>query len=583
MLFYLLHTTIAALLARTARPLRHGEPRQVSIHLVILNFNGRALLAECLPSVVEAAARSRHPCRVSVLDNSSTDDSCVWLAEHFPQVTCYVRPNAGLVSYNALLAELPEQVVVLLNNDIRLADDAIDPLVEPLLYPGNAISEPCFATAPRAWLGDGVTHEGFRTGVCWRWGLVQATARFPGAARFADKAGDTAMAGAVLAVDRARFVALGGFDPLYLPGRIEDLDLGYRAFQAGYVIRYVPASRAWHLGGATFNTALGSATSHRLALRNTLLFQWKHLRAPRHWLTQLIALPVRVVRELLCAPWQDDEQRWLFTSALLAALPKFLFALRSPFRHAQSIGREREFFARYNIPQLQAQLTGVDPAVDEERRWRRHPISRWYLRPIVERCVELLAPGGVRPLMITVAGAGSAALACWAMVTSLPLVIAAICVWFAWVCDRLDGPLARRQQTASETGARWDANLDELGDLLLHVATAAVASRQSMSLLPWFALAGFLIGKGLLLRGMTIAADTPSSFSQSAPLTGWRRLYHLPGNTDVRTHLLLAALLTGCLTAELVLIAAYYATRAAVVWAKRSKPYRRWLTIEGAT
>jgi elongation factor G len=67
-----------------------------------------------------------------------------------------------------------------------------------------------------------------------RRGLVQATAIFAGAEQIAGRSGPTASAGAALAVNRRVFCALGGFDPLYLPGRIEDLDFAYRGFLAGY-------------------------------------------------------------------------------------------------------------------------------------------------------------------------------------------------------------------------------------------------------------------------------------------------------------------------------------------------------------
>ena len=43
--------------------------------------------------------------------------------------------------------------------------------------------------------------------------------------------------GPVLAVDRAKFLALGGYDPLYFPGRIEDLDLGFRGWMAGALFK----------------------------------------------------------------------------------------------------------------------------------------------------------------------------------------------------------------------------------------------------------------------------------------------------------------------------------------------------------
>ena len=38
----------------------------------------------------------------------------------------------------------------------------------------------------------------------------------------------------LLAVDLERFLAIGGYDRLYHPGRIEDLDLGFRGWMAGW-------------------------------------------------------------------------------------------------------------------------------------------------------------------------------------------------------------------------------------------------------------------------------------------------------------------------------------------------------------
>ena len=49
-------------------------------HILVLNYNGRGLLGECLPSIVEAAVRAPVACRVTVVDNSSSDGSCEWVA-----------------------------------------------------------------------------------------------------------------------------------------------------------------------------------------------------------------------------------------------------------------------------------------------------------------------------------------------------------------------------------------------------------------------------------------------------------------------------------------------------------------------
>ena len=80
-----------------------------------------------------------------------------------------------------------------------------------------------------------------------------------------------------MAVDRRRFLAIGGYDPIYFPGRIEDLDLGFRGWMAGYRGYYVPESVAYHRGFGTFGPELGEAVCDELASRNSLIFMWKNI------------------------------------------------------------------------------------------------------------------------------------------------------------------------------------------------------------------------------------------------------------------------------------------------------------------
>jgi GT2 family glycosyltransferase len=362
------------------------------LDVVVLNYNGKPWLAECLPSVVHAAQCSRHQCTVVVIDNDSTDDSRRWLAEHFPQVEVRHEPNRGLCSINRVLAGRTAPIAVLLNNDVKLRHDALDPLVAPLvarlvapreihllepdtnpkpssnaqLHGGpqsNRISRPgdhpnsttapaidsrrCFMTAPLCWRFDGQTYEGQKTAVQWRWGLVQATSHFAGHESGIHVPGLTASAGAALAVDRRVFLELGGFDPLYLPGRIEDLDLCFRAYQAGYRALHVPQAIAWHWGAASFESEFGSDENLHLALRNTLLFQWKNLRSTRHVVAHLAAMPLRLLRDLWRAPRMPAQQRWAFSRAWIAALKRWRMHIPGECPAVRDTPAERRFFREF--------------------------------------------------------------------------------------------------------------------------------------------------------------------------------------------------------------------------------------------
>jgi len=328
------------------------------VHLLILNYNGRGLLAECLPSILRAAAASRHRCEVVVIDNDSSDDSVAWLAERFPEVRIVRRPNRGLCSFNDVVAELAGRVALLLNNDVKLDADCIDPLIAPLLEPQSPLQPPCFMTVPLCRQFDGKTYEGLKTAVRWRWGLVQATALYPGHEATIHQADWTGSAGSILAVDCRRFVELGGFDPVFLPGRLEDLDFAFRGYLAGYHAQYVPEALAYHRGMGTFGPVFGREGCDHLALRNTLLFQWKNLRHPLHLGRQMLGLPLRLALDFGRAPWVGRQRRWMFIRALFGALARLGELQATPYRTA-AVSRERDFFRRFHPQRLGTRQLGA--------------------------------------------------------------------------------------------------------------------------------------------------------------------------------------------------------------------------------
>jgi GT2 family glycosyltransferase len=311
-----------------------------STQILVLNFNGRALLEECLPSIVEAARRSPIPCGVTVVDNGSTDDSLAMLARDWPEVGVVVEPNRGLASFNSVLARMVEPVVLLLNNDVKLAPEAVGPLLKVLGRHPDAL----FA-APACWTFDGRDYEGMRTRVRTRFGLVQGLSRVPGHESWINLPDLTASAGPVLAVDRIKFLELGGYDPIYFPGRIEDLDLGFRGWMAGTRGYYVPSSVAYHKGFGSFEPAFGLHGIDRLATRNTLLFAWKNLSGAR-LLAHLAWLPIRLIHALM-------TRRWSFVVAFREALGRLAEVIQS--RRNQAVGRrdwtERQeaFFRRFSF------------------------------------------------------------------------------------------------------------------------------------------------------------------------------------------------------------------------------------------
>ena len=97
--------------------------------IVILNWNGRKMLAEYLPTVIEY---SRDEAEIIVADNASTDGSVSWLKETFPQVRQIILDrNYGFAEgYNRALKQVDAEYYVLLNSDVRVTHHWLTPLIE---------------------------------------------------------------------------------------------------------------------------------------------------------------------------------------------------------------------------------------------------------------------------------------------------------------------------------------------------------------------------------------------------------------------------------------------------------------------
>ncbi len=275
--------------------------------IIVLNYNGKELLQRFLPSVIASAKASVYPCAVSVLDNCSTDGSVDFLKKEFPEVGIfYARENKILCSYNEMVRDLTEDIVILLNNDIEPEKRFVTPLVEVFKNNQDAFF---------------VAGYGDRAIPKFHWGVLGASFSYPDYKEAQERRGFTLSAG-VAAFDRKKFLELGGYDEMYLPGIYEDVDLCYRGWKKGWKGYYEPASRKFHLGQASFKKRFSSSEIQKMAYRNGLLFMAKNITAPFLIFKMILMLPLRLVSALLLGKlfiWQG----------FFEALKKLPLALRA--------------------------------------------------------------------------------------------------------------------------------------------------------------------------------------------------------------------------------------------------------------
>lgn len=255
--------------------------RAPRVAVVVVNWNGGALLARCLAAL---AAQHRRADRVLVIDNASTDASAEGLERVYPGVEVLRQPrNLGYAAAN--------------NAGARVAADCDWlALVNPDAFPEPGWLAALLAAAARhpdvAALGsrllqaahperlDGVGDAYHLSGLVWREGRGRRAA-----GAYLEERDIFSPCAAAALYRRDLFVALGGFDEDYFCC-VEDVDLGFRLRLAGHRCRYVPDAVAHHQGGALTGVRSDFAVYH--GHRN---LEWTFVKnVPGGWFWVLLPL-----------------------------------------------------------------------------------------------------------------------------------------------------------------------------------------------------------------------------------------------------------------------------------------------------
>ena len=268
----LLATDLLFWIVGRRRPRLDRLPNRASASVVIPNWNGRDLLEKYLPSVVTALAG--HPDNeIVVVDNGSTDGSAQYLRERFPQVKLVALDrNLGFGGgSNAGFRAAKNDIVVLLNSDMRVEPDFLAPLLEGFHDPR------VFAVSCQIFFSD-PTKKREETGLTQGWWA-------DGALRVRHRQDDSLQGrmpcfyggGGSCAFDRQKFLELGAFDELLRPFYLEDTDLGYQAWKRGWWVYYEPRSVVWHEHRGTIGKKFSPEYIQRVLKKNFVLFVWKNI------------------------------------------------------------------------------------------------------------------------------------------------------------------------------------------------------------------------------------------------------------------------------------------------------------------
>ncbi|MCC7173780.1 MAG: glycosyltransferase [Bryobacterales bacterium] len=255
---------------RLRRPETRPSTRAATV--VIPTWNARDLLEKHLPSVVDALAGNPRN-EILLVDNGSEDGTAAWVRERFPSVKVLALPaNLGFGGgSNAGFRAAANDVVVLLNNDMRVEPGFLQPLLD------GFTDELVFSVSCQIFFSDPARRRE-ETGLSrgwWRDGMLRVGHRVDEGVRdlfpcFYGGGGSTAY-------DRRKFLELGGFDPLLSPFYLEDTDLGYMAWKRGWKVMYHPESVVYHEHRGTIGKRFTDEQIRAVLATNFILWCWKNI------------------------------------------------------------------------------------------------------------------------------------------------------------------------------------------------------------------------------------------------------------------------------------------------------------------
>ncbi len=312
--------------------------------IVILNWNGRKLISEFLPSIVKY---SYSIADIYVADNASNDDSVVFIQENFPEVSIISNSSNGgyAKGYNDALKHIKADIYCLINSDVEVTENWLSPILDVFSKESNtAIIQPKILDYKDK---SKFEYAGAGGGFIDFFGYPYCRGRVfnhleTDRGQFDDTAQIFWASGACFFVRSEVYHELHGFDEKYFAHQ-EEIDLCWRTQNLGYDITYVGASTVYHVGGATLQESNPKKTY--LNFRNSLLNIVKNI-PPRYFLIVVLS---RLLLDGVAGIKFIVELRPIHTWSILKAHASFYSKLFSYLKLRRTIKKNHSYFRHFSV------------------------------------------------------------------------------------------------------------------------------------------------------------------------------------------------------------------------------------------
>jgi GT2 family glycosyltransferase len=273
------------------------------ISIVILNFNGKKFLDECLSLVL----RSNYPnFEVIFVDNASTDGSVEFIQSNFREHSnlriIRNNRNLGFAEGNNVGAKVAKgKYVVFLNVDTKVDPNWLKELVT-VMESDKSIG----ATQSKILLFDGRTIDSAGDFInFYGFGCLRGHGEID-RGQFNRMDEIFSARGAAMAVRKKVLEEVGYFDPAFFM-TCEDLDLSWRIRLCGYKIMFVPTSTVYHFGSGVRKNFQTSAQSYYYNTRNVVVMLIKNYGLKNLLLSLTGYLTIEIILFLISIPFPSKK------------------------------------------------------------------------------------------------------------------------------------------------------------------------------------------------------------------------------------------------------------------------------------
>jgi len=275
------------------------EDGSVKLSIIIVNYNGRRFLDECLDSIRRLVLSSHE---VIIVDNASADGSAEYIATHFPEVHLISSAeNLGFTGGNNAGARVAKgELLLLLNNDTKLLTSLDQAILAFERAELGVLGVHLFYGDGRNQASVGYQHTPIRILLSWL-GLARFS-RLPRMFRRTETAPEFYdhdhqqvdwVSGAFLMTRRDLWNSIGGLDERYFM-YVEDADYCKQVRNAGFEVAYLPTVKVIHYEGG------GKAWVGQNALTRTVnsyrIFLEKHYGPVTALITSIFLSPIMAAR-----------------------------------------------------------------------------------------------------------------------------------------------------------------------------------------------------------------------------------------------------------------------------------------------